>query len=59
MSEVSSSIIVNGLEQSDKDALNEKQRKDLRQLKVDVQKIDEDYIRVCKNFYKINQKEPP
>lgn len=40
------SIIVNGLEHSDKDALNEQQRKDLRQLKVDVQKIDEQYIRV-------------
>merc|ERR1711890_81490 len=39
------SIIVNGLEHSDKNALNEKQRKDLRQLKVDAQKIDEQYVR--------------
>ena len=40
------SLIVNGLEKSDEGALDEEQRKKLRQLKVDMQKIDEQYIRV-------------
>ena len=35
-----------GLEKSDSGALNEEQRSKLRQLKVDVQKLDEKYIRV-------------
>ena len=35
-----------GLEKSDGDALNPEQRSKLRQLKVDVQKLDEKYIRV-------------
>ena len=39
-----------GVETMDRGALNEQQRKDLRQLKVDVQKIDEDYVRV-RNTY--------
>lgn len=38
--------VENGLEKSDPGALSDSQRKDLRQLKVDVQKIDENYIRV-------------
>jgi len=37
--------VENGLEKSDSGALSDSQRKDLRQLKVDVQKIDENYIR--------------
>jgi hypothetical protein len=36
----------NGLQNSDVDALNKEQRAKLRQLKVDVQKLDEEYIRV-------------
>ena len=35
-----------GLEKSDGGALNPEQRSKLRQLKVDVQKLDEKYIRV-------------
>ena len=35
-----------GLEKSDEGALNPEQRSKLRQLKVDVQKLDEKYIRV-------------
>ena len=38
--------VENGLEKSDSGALSDSQRKDLRQLKVDVQRIDENYIRV-------------
>jgi len=39
------SLIVNGLEKSDDGALDEEQRKKLKQLKVDIQKVDEKYIR--------------
>ena len=38
-----------GLTESDKGALNEEQRVKLRQLKVDVEKLDQKYIRVSKN----------
>lgn len=39
-----------GLTESDKGALNEEQRVKLRQLKVDVEKLDQKYIRVCLQF---------
>lgn len=40
-----------GLEKSDEGALNPEQRSKLRQLKVDVQKLDEKYIRVSNEIY--------
>ena len=39
-----------GLEKSDGGALNPEQRSKLRQLKVDVQKLDEKYIRVRRDI---------
>lgn len=44
-----------GLEKSDGGALNPEQRSKLRQLKVDVQKLDEKYIRVSSDIISIVQ----
>ena len=44
-----------GLEKSDVGALNPEQRSKLRQLKVDVQKLDEKYIRVSSDIISIVQ----
>ena len=44
-----------GLEKSDGGALNPEQRSKLRQLKVDVQKLDEKYIRVRREGIRNNR----
>ena len=47
-------INAGGLTQSDSGALNEQQRVKLRQLKVDVEKLDQKYIRVSFTFFNIS-----